>query len=162
MLFTNTYSGLITGGLGFDALQGLITASYHVGPITIIIVVQPLIPGGGPYPKEGAWNVVPTGKIQDFYKPVNPAILENNAQNPPFYLPVAAPRNHVTVRVMWDGKPYEKEYLVRQKTTKIIVNTLNFVNKLFQRGNVLISNFKRLPTSIKVKIKNIIRRKSHK
>jgi len=144
-------SGLITGGLGLNATEGMLTYNFHL--FTVFIITG----GGGPYPHPNAWNVIQPGKLAEFYKPV-----DTTSQTPPFYVPVATPKNHVIVRVVIGERTFEKEYLVPQQNTRIIVNVLNFINKTFIKGHVVISNIKRLTTNITVKIKNIIKRNPHK
>lgn len=161
-LFTNTYSGIITGGLGDDATHGMITMKFSLFTLAEVGIMY--IPGGGPYPKPGAWNVIPSNQLQDFYKPYaatnesTKVVASEITKTPPFYVPAVLPRTYVRVRIKVGEKVHEKEYLVSSKSYKVIVNVANFINRTVTRGSVLVNAIK-LKANIIVKIKNIIKRK---
>lgn len=149
----DTLGGLITDGLGLDATQGLITMKFGVFSLLEIIVIPAT--GGGPYPHPNAWNVVPKGKIGDFYKP----ITEQVSISPPFYnlIQQTTPMTRIIISLRINKKLIEKNFLVRNETAKKIIKVFNFLNKQILQGSVNISNIKSIFGRIKVSIKNLLK-----
>lgn len=128
------YSGLITGGLGLDACQYMLTYHFHLFPLDVTIIVPPENNGGGPYPYP-AWNRLEPGQAKNFYKPVNPN----------YYTPARTGKKqqHVILKMSFKDKKYEKHLLVDQKTVEGVVNAVKFANKIAKRFRVAASKFYR-------------------
>lgn len=126
-------SGLITGGLGLPACQGMIVNRFHLFGCGISVSVH-TESGGGPYPRPGAWNVIPD--IQNFYKPVDP---RNYLQQQPW----GRKTHHVIVTITIDDQTTTKEYLVGEKFAHSIVKVADVINATMQRIRVLVSNIKK-------------------
>ena len=125
-LFTHSYSGLITGGLGMPACCGLITMGFHVFKCKIEIVNPPIRPpnigGGGPYVANG------------------------------FYIPMTKQLTHTTkfvmVTVTYKDKTWKKAYVVDRIRAKIVVKAVDFINAARSRIEIGASAFKRVQRQV--------------
>lgn len=126
-------SGLITGGLGLPACQGMIVNRFHLFGCGVSVSVGKENYGGGPYPRP-AWNQV--SNIQNFYKPVDPNYyLQQNLDG--------RKTHHVIVTITINETTTTKEYLVRERTANIVAKIVDVVNNSLNRIRVAISAVKR-------------------
>lgn len=119
-LFKNSYSGLITGGLGMPACCGMITMGFSVFKCKIEIVTPkppPNIGGGGPYVANG------------------------------FYIPMTKQLTHTTklvqITVTYKDKTWKKAYVVDRVKAKIAVRAVDFINAVRHRIEIGVNAFKR-------------------
>lgn len=112
-LFNNSFSGLITNGLGMPACCGLLTMGFGLFKCTIEIVVPPIPPsggGGGPYVANG------------------------------YYVPLTRPLTHTTklvlVTVTMNNHTWKKSYVVDRTRAKVAVAIVNMINSV--RGKITI------------------------
>lgn len=136
--------GIITGGLGRPACQGMIT----MFPFSLYCAVVPApLRGGGSIP-------LAPGEIQNFYQPVDPSLgtkpVEGNFVDPSVY-----GKKIVRIVLKFNGHTYESEYLVSEKRAKTVVKIINLVNATKARVRVMASNLHRVTTNALVKIKNL-------
>lgn len=133
-LFNNNYSGLITGGLGGDACQGLITMQFHL----FYTNVQIIIPGSG-----GSYPMGP-GMIQNFYKPV----LPNKT-----YFPRPPQYQTIIVKVTMKGVTTTREYKTFPVIAKAIAKVINITSIAYDSITVRATNIKTKFASLIVKVK---------
>lgn len=124
-LFNNTYSGLITKGLGLPACVGLITMGYGVFSTTIEIFVPPSSGGGG-----GSFAVHPGVYVQ-WPKKITPRT------------------KMVLVTVKFgEDKVWRHSYAVDGRKADISVNVVNFLNATMDRIVVGVDNVKKFIKSV--------------
>jgi len=129
-LFKNTYSGLITGGLGGAACCGMITMGFHLFRCTIEVIPPPRPGGGG----GGKYHV--------------------NYHTPRQYSPKLKDHNiRITVQFK-DGNKWSTMYRVSKKRADLIVKVTNIVNIIKDKINVGVDSFKRVTKTITTNFKN--------
>lgn len=119
-LIKNGYGGIITGGLGLPACQGMITMHFHL--FTLRVEPPPGGGGGGgPYP--------PTSSTGTFYTPRSRSATETK---------------YVTVHVDFkNGRKWKKQYIVGTMRADIIIKVSNWINKMQSKVRVGVDNIKR-------------------
>lgn len=140
---------ILTNGLGTDACDGaLITAAkWHLLGCDPTIIIQ--IPSGG----SGSKSYNP-GEIQTLYRPVydedtleyidyNP--VNNNA------------KNIVKVKFTMNDITTEKEFKLKEKPFKMVINLINIVNVTSKLTNAIVNSITNKLHEIKIRIKNIKR-----
>lgn len=140
--------GILTGGLGYDACNGLITSKFNLWCGIEVVVIPPKSGGGGPYPGD-AWNKFAPGEIHNFYQPV--------PSEQQYYV---VPRDqearyfrrhkHVIIKFKMDSFTVEKEYSVPERRAKVVVSVLRLLNNTRERINVGVSHLHRITSNIKV------------
>ena len=141
---------LITNGLGAGCSPLITAERWHLfGCIEIIIPTDPheRHGGGGSYPLR-------PGEIQNLYKPVAQEL------QPDYYIPtdldpLAKLKNLVIVRVNIKGHEVEKEYLMKPKPYKALINIVNLINTTDLQIKTTIKNLKLKVNSILVKLRNL-------
>jgi len=128
------YSGLITGGLGLDACQYMLTYHFHLFPLEITVITPTGGGGGGPYPYP-AWNRLEPGQAKNFYKPVNPNYYTQQRRG--------KKQQYVFLKIAFKDKKYERHLLVDPKTANSIVNAAKFATKVAKRFHIVASKFYR-------------------
>lgn len=150
--------GIITGGLGYDACNGLITTKFHLWCGIEIVVTPPKPSGGGPYPGK-AHNKFAPGEIQNFYQPVPPEqqyyVVPRDQEARYFQR-----HKHIVVKFKMGEFAVEKEFAVPEKRAKAIVKVLNVLNNTRTRINVGVSNVKRMAGNLTVAVSKL--RSRHK
>lgn len=143
---------IITGGLGGDACEGMLTTTFHLFcGIQVIVPVAPTIDlnkqGGGSRP-------LAPGEIKTFWKPV-----KNQVVTPEFYTPLDSveiiPKNIVTVKMTVGSKTMKKEFIVGSRRLDVIVKVLNITKVGKEKVTATISNIRRVLHNAVVKIFNI-------
>lgn len=87
------------------------------------------------------------GEIANMYQPVQPpAGFEDH---PTFYVPPDQTdpfnvKNHVVIRVTFNDKTTEKEFIVSDKRAKTIVTVANFLNKTEERIKILFGGLQKV------------------
>jgi hypothetical protein len=108
---TNTYSAIITKGLGFDACCALITAQFSlVCGCSINIVVKDA--GGGPY------------QIPAYYTPINQKIDVNTRM--------------VMITVSTRTNSWKKMYVVDRQKAAILIEIIGFINAVKDRTSIAV------------------------
>lgn len=126
-LFTNTYSGLITKGLGLPACCGMITMAFTLFVCTVNVTPVP-IPGSGG--GGGSYAVFP-----DIYKP-----YEGTARKE---------KRIVTISVKFNDKfTWRRAYTLSMQKATVIVKAIDIVNAVTRRMQVSISGLKRVSRSV--------------
>lgn len=139
--------GLITGGLGRPACQGIITMLPFQLGCFIIVPPPPIVP---PKPtNEGGSIPLEPGEIHDFYQPVDSGTLEGEFVDPRVY-----GKRLVKLKIISPFFEGEKEYLISERRAKYIIKAMNIANVTRERMNVMASNIKTVATRAKVWIKN--------
>lgn len=131
---------IITGGISClpACSGGLITGNiFHLAGC-IEVEVQPVL--GGSHP-------MAPGEVANMYQPVEPPAGLND--HPAFYVPPNqidpfSVKNHVTIRVTFNDKTTEKEYIVSEKKAKAIVYVAKFINKTEERIKVLFNGLQKV------------------
>ena len=138
---------LITNGLGSRACSNLIIGNkFHMfGCLEIIIPPITSTPGTG-----GSIPLAP-GQIQNFYKPIT---------TPDYYIktdidPLAKPKQLVIVKLTINDKIHEKEFLLKEKPYKLLINILNLENTTFKKIKIIIDNLHIKLHNILIKIKKL-------
>ncbi len=109
-LFNNTYSGLVTKGLGMPACCGLITMGFGLFKCTIEVIIPPPSGGGG-----GSYAVHP-GVYVEWPKKITPKT------------------KMVLVTVKFDEKRvWRHSYTVDGRRADITVKAVKFLNKTSER-----------------------------
>ena len=116
-LFKNTYSGLITGGLGLPACCGMITLQFHVFKCTIAVIPGAPIGGSTPVTQGG------------FYVPFPKKMTQTTKQ---VLITVKFSRDHV----------WRKAYVVDNYKADIIVKIFNIINTITNNFNVGVNTIK--------------------
>lgn len=120
-LFNNTYSGLITKGLGMPACCGLITMGFGLFKCTIEIIVPPLPPTGG---GGGSYAVHP-GVYVEWPKKITPRT------------------KMVLITVKFDEKKaWRHSFTVDGRKADITVKAVEIVNKTANKIAVGVDNVK--------------------
>lgn len=119
-LFTNSYSGLITGGLGMPACCGMLTMGFHVFKCTIEITPIPIPSSGG-----GGHHVQVRNVPLDLHK-----------------------QRNVTITVTLKGKTWKHTNMVTERKATIIVKAINIVNRARRTVSAVASNVARVGRSI--------------
>lgn len=125
-LFKNTYSGLITGGLGMAACCGMITMGFHLFKCTIE-VLPPVSGGGGSQPS-----------------------------SPEYLIPYKFNARDYTVKItvqFKDGKKTTKSYKVTKKRADLYVKIANWSLSVQQKVQVGVQSFKRVAKTITTSFK---------
>lgn len=124
-LFNNTYSGLITKGLGLPACVGLITMGFGLFKATIEVIIPPTPPTGGGSGGGGGSFAVHPGIYVPWPKKVTPKtrmIL-------------------ITVKMGGD-KTWRRSYTVDNTRAAIAVKVVNLVNATSQKLAVGVEHLK--------------------
>lgn len=117
----NLAGGLITGGLGLAACEGLITTRFHlVGCLDV--VVKPAGGGGGRYPGN-AVNVFPNGEFIRSYKPVQYLTPMNHELD--F---MQKHKSRVVITMTIGEHTMETDYLISDRTSSMLAEISNIVN----------------------------------
>jgi len=126
-LFKNTYSGLITKGLGMDACCGMLTMGFGLFKCTIYVPPQP------PRQATGGYAVTPVF-VNQAYTPVSNKMMLPN-------------QKVVMITVKAKNSTWRKMFVVDQKKANIIVKMLKYGNsfkrKMSQIAESLSVTFKR-------------------
>ena len=131
-LFTNTYSGLITKGLGMpSACCGLLTMGFGVFKCTIT-VTPPLVGGGGggPYPPSMIHNPArgtPTKGFINYHTPRDPRTVSNRFI-------------HITLKM--GDKTFEKIFSTDDNNAEKVVKVVSVINKAKDRISIVINSIK--------------------
>jgi len=148
----NTFpvGGILTGGLGLPACEGLaITTQFNLFcGIVITVPTPPPSRGGGSRP-------MAPGEIQNFYKPVDPEYLV-----PQDIDPFSKPKNHVQIKISFKDTVIDKEYLVSNKRMKAVITVINLINTTKEKISTVISNIRRISNNAILRVKNL--RNKHK
>ena len=117
--------GLLTGGLGRPACQGIITMlPFQLGCFKFVPPPPPPPPVIPPSPP-GEGGVIPLapGEIHDFYQPVDGEGLEGTLADPSVY-------GKRMVRILVTSRFFEgeKEFMVSEKRGKYIIKAVNIIN----------------------------------
>ena len=142
-LFRNTYSGLITKGLGGPAGCGLITLGFgvFVCSVTVTPIIPPpvpVIPGFG-----GGGGFVGNGSI---------------ATHPNIYAPYTGnarkERRHVTVSIKFNEKSvWRTQYNLSLQRANLVVRVVNITNVAARWINISVDNIKRASRSVIARFK---------
>lgn len=141
-----TYSGLITGGLGLPACQGMITMRFHLFPVFTPPPPVDTSGGGGSYPLK-------PGNIQNLYQPVDSPKIPLDTYSEPYLVPTNRefrPVKKFKFVVTIGENKYEKDVHLPVITRKIAFNVVNLANSTIDRINVIASGFKKIVTKAKV------------
>lgn len=125
-LFNNTYSGLVTKGLGMPACCGLITMGFGLFKCTIEVIIPPPSGGGG----GGSYAVHP-GVYVEWPKKLTPKtkmVL-------------------VTVKFSED-KVWRHSYTVDGRKADISVKAVNFLNTTMERISIGVDKIKKAARSV--------------
>lgn len=145
-LFRNTFSGLITKGLGGPASRGLITMSFglSISPVTatIVIPVIPVVPvspnfggGGGGYTGNGSIATHP-----NIYTPYT-----GNARKE---------RRHVTFAIKFNEiNVWRTQYNLSLQKLSLVVRAINLTNVTTHWIAVSVSHIKRAVRNVTTKFK---------
>lgn len=137
--------GIITGGLGRPACQGMITMlPFQLGCFVFIPPPPPTKAVSG-----GAIPLAP-GEIADFYQPVDTQLSDGKFVDPRVY-------GKRVVKVIFKSKflENEKEFLVPEKRMKNVFKVLNVINVTTQRMHVVVDDIWNIATRAIVTIKNL-------
>lgn len=122
-LFTNTYSGLITKGLGLPACCGMITMAFSLFVCTVNVTPVPPAPGGGG--GGGSYAVFP-----DIYKP-----YEGTARKE---------KRIVTISVKFNDKfTWRQAYTLSMQKASVVVKAIDIVNAATHKMSVAVTGLKR-------------------
>lgn len=132
-LFNNTYSGLITKGLGLPACCGLITMGFGLFRCTIDVIPIPPTSGGG-----GGGGVS-----------IRPGI------NVPFRQTRIAPDRIIRITVGISDKKWSRAYTVDRSKAAIVVRVVNVVNSLHDRVSVNVSKLSKIVRKITATISGV-------
>ena len=136
--------GIITGGLGRPACQGMIINTPFQLACFVFIPPEPAKPtnDGGSIPLE-------PGEIQDFYQPVD-LPSEGDFVDPSVY-----GKRVVKVIVRSKFLESEKEFMITEKQMKNIFKVANIVNVTKERMNVVFKGIRNIASRAVVTIKNL-------
>lgn len=136
-LFTHTYSGIITKGLGLPACCGMITMHFSLFKCTIEVTPPVGISGGGggPYP---------------------PSMIHNPARGTPtrghinYHTPQQRPTNsrYVYITVKVGETTFKKIYTTDDTQADRIVKMISVINKAKQRISVIVNNIRLIPNKL--------------
>lgn len=135
-LFNNTYSGLITKGLGLPACCGMIT--MHFGLFKCKIEVSPPVTGGGgggPYPPHLIHHPArgtPTKGVINYHTPRDPRVTNSR---------------YIYLTLKMGDKTFEKIFSTDDNKADKIVNMVNIVNKAKKRILITINSIKSVHTT---------------
>lgn len=133
--------GILTNGLGGDH-TAMIIGPFRLGFFKVEVVVPPVVGGGGPYPGK-AWNKFDSA--WEIYKPVDPEQ----------YLLLKEPKIPITIRLTFQDKIIERNYLIAPRHTKMLVQVLNLVNGAASRIAISVKNIAHRTNRILAKVSNI-------
>lgn len=136
--------GLITGGLGRPACQGLIINAPFQLACFVFIPPDPEGVTGGAIP-------LAPGEIHDLYQPVTD--FGYDFINPETVRPEVFGKKHVRIKVTSELFKGEKEFLVNIEKARIIVKALNFINATQKNIKIGINRIKVIATKAKVMLK---------
>lgn len=138
-------TAIITNGLWCStALEsGMITTYFSLHVRTPIEIYG----GGNYYPKE-AWNKVPD--IQNFYKPYTEEWEYKRLED----IDVRK-RKHVVLKITIGEFQHEKEFVVAEKTAKIVVSITNIFNTTKTNIQMKVTNLKTFTKKLVAKINKI-------
>jgi hypothetical protein len=114
-LFNNTYSGLITKGLGMPACCGLITMGFGLFKCTIEIIIPPQPPSGG---GGGGSYAVHPGVYVEWPKKITPKT------------------KMVLITVKMGEKAWRHSYTVDGRKASITVKAVEFINNTTHKISV--------------------------
>lgn len=131
---------IITGGIScLPACSGGLINSWIFNLAGCVeVIVSPMV--GGAYP-------LAPGEVAKLYQPVDPS------DTPPFYVrpgekDIFTDRHHVLIRVKFNGKVTEKEFIVSPRRAQTIVRVANFVNRTQERIQVMAKNFRKITNRV--------------
>jgi len=139
---------LITNGLG-STPDALITAArFHLFGFIASVEI--------PYERSGGGGSIPLapGEIQNLYKPVSQD-LQPDYYIPTNHDPLAKPKNLVKVKININGREVNKEFLMKPKPYKALINILNIYNATDVQIKTTVKKLKVKLNSILVKVKNL-------
>ena len=158
MAVVDQTGGIITGGLGRDACEQLITRGPGLGAFGLYCeVVPPPVGGdgggGGPYPYP-AHNVIPDGGIQDFYKEVDmdmTPVQDSRAYD-------LAQKYRVTIRLKIQEREHSREFVVGRHRKNFMVSVINLINNTVSNITVKATKFSAATKRLTLKVKKMISR----
>lgn len=127
-LFNNTYSGLITKGLGMPACCGLLTMGFTLFKCTINVIPIPPTPGGGG--GGGSYAIHP-----NVYQPFNRSRASRRR------------RLEIVVRVN-DQHTWRRSYDVTMQAAGFVVRAMNIVNAATSKLSVTVNGLKRVTRQV--------------
>jgi hypothetical protein len=120
-LIKNGYGGIITGGLGLPACQGMITMHFHLFTLRVEPPPSGGGGGGGPYP--------PSTSTGTFYTPQSRSYQHTK---------------YVTVHIDFkNGKKWKQQYIVGTLRADIIIKVSGWINTMQSKVRVGVDNIKR-------------------
>lgn len=127
MIFNNRYSGLITGGLGLNACEGLLTMGFHLFHVEVKVIGH--TGGGGPWPAV----------------PVYP--MANQPQHPAYYMKWdkanLVSTKLILVTIKMQDKKWTKQFVVETTRAKLIVKAVNFTQSTINNISATVAKFSR-------------------
>lgn len=126
-LFNNTFSTIITWGLGAPACCTLLTANFGLACGCTIVVV----PGGG----GGGQLTVP-----EFYTPMTPRWTKTTAL--------------VIVTVKIRDNVYRRQYVVDRDKAAILISISNFIDRMKEKAQIGIGKITNATRRVAVKLLN--------
>lgn len=136
---------IITNGLGHNYDQGFLigwqTHLYFVDVSVAPIIIEGLTGGGTP---------LAPGEIATLYKPIE-WLTPRDQRN------LLNPGKHVTLKIKLGKIEIEKEYVVHEKTSAMIVQLINFINTTKSRIKVVVDSIKHIAIRAMVRIRNLRR-----
>lgn len=139
--------GIITGGLGRPACQGMIInfpfslACFVIPPPPPIPPKQPIT--GGSIPLE-------PGEIHGFYQPVDSGAVEGSLVDPRVWN-----KKKVRIRVISHKFNMEKEYLVPVEGVKALIKVSNLINVTKKNVKIVVSGMRKITTEAIVRVRNL-------
>lgn len=139
--------GLITGGLGRPACQGMITMlPFQLGCFVFVPPPPPRPPAqglGGSIPLE-------PGEIHDLYQPVDTEFLNGDLAKPE-----AFGKKMAKLIIKSEKFNVEKEYMLTERKAKAVVKAMNIVNMTRENMKVVVSGLTRFVDGVSVKVRNL-------
>lgn len=144
-----TTTAIITNGLFCAPVErsGIITTFFSL----YIAEEPPQQGGGGWYPRD-AWNKIPA--IQNFYKHV-PNQYEDDWQYKRIEDIDIRKVKHVKLTITLGSKQHEKEYIVRERIAKVVVNVGHVFEASKAKIQLSVQNVKNIKHNISVKINKL-------
>lgn len=141
--------GLITGGLGRPACQGMITMlPFQLG---CFVFVPPPPP---PPPAQGLGGSIPLepGEIHDLYQPVGDADIGKFAD------PSVYGKRHVKVIFKSKFVNTDKEFLIPEKRLRTVIKAINIYNRTKDQIKTRFDKLRMKATGAVIRMKNFRKR----
>lgn len=157
----DSYSGIITKGLGLPACAGLITMGFGVFSVTISVTSRP---GPGGYAARHVSNVPGTKSSSPYLRPTATsrataaAAVGRGLTSSNFYVP--APKDYgkvkhiVTISTVIKGRKREKIFTVRKETAEAVIKVSKLYHATAKKANVVVSGLRAIVKALIPPTKN--------